>query len=155
MTTTLLTLATMTAHAAPPRTPLIPEDAAQAQTTTGIQIHACEYDSSHRQARTFQHTEATLYDAAGAAIIKHRAGPSWKAQDGSRIVGEKIADAPSPNADNTTRLPLSTHASASGSPASVRRVRRLDTKGGSASATPCTIERQHRTSRYYARDDVC
>lgn len=153
MTTALLTLAPLAAHAAPPPSNLIPQDAAQAQTTTaaGVQIYACEYDANHRLAWTFQHPEATLYDASGTAAIRHGAGPSWEARDGSRIVGEKIADAPSPNADSIPQLLLSTHATASGSLASVRYVQRLDTKGGAAPATPCTAEHQLGSSPYYAR----
>lgn len=154
LTAALLTSATMAAHAAPPPPPeLVPRDAARdrAFAAAGIQVYSCEYDGNHRLAWTFQHPEATLYDAAGVAVIKHGAGPAWEAQDGSRIVGEKLADAPSPNADSIAQLLLSTRASASGSLASVRYVQRLDTKGGTAPAAACTAEHQTGGSPYYAR----
>ncbi len=126
LTAALLTSATMAAHAAPPPPPeLVPRDAARdrAFAAAGIQVYSCEYDGNHRLAWTFQHPEATLYDAAGVAVIKHGAGPAWEAQDGSRIVGEKLADAPSPNADSIAQLLLSTRASAGGSRAGGMRAR--------------------------------
>ncbi len=94
LTAALLTSATMAAHAAPPPPELVPRDAARdrAFAAAGIQVYSCEYDGNHRLAWTFQHPEATLYDAAGVAVIKHGAGPAWEAQDGSRIVGEKLAE---------------------------------------------------------------
>lgn len=140
------------ADAAPPPSNLIPKDAEQAfaTTATGLQIYSCEYDGNHRIAWVFQHPEATLYDASGVAVIRHGAGPSWEARDGSRIVGEKIADAPSPNAGSIPQLLLSTHAAANGSLASVRYVQRLDTTGGAAPATPCSAEHQVGSSPYYA-----
>jgi hypothetical protein len=33
---------------------------------------------------------ATLYDDNGKAIVRHYAGPSWQAKDGSTVVGQRV-----------------------------------------------------------------
>jgi hypothetical protein len=63
----------------------------------GVQIYACE-TGAQGFARVFKAPEAALFDGDGRQIISHFAGPSWKAEDGTTLVGEVVAkaDAPTP-----------------------------------------------------------
>ena len=63
----------------------------------GVQVYACEA-REQRYAWVFRGPEATLFDADGRQVGTHGAGPSWKLADGSSVVAEKAAQAPSPDA---------------------------------------------------------
>jgi hypothetical protein len=67
-------------------------------TATGVQIYRCEYDGSHHLTWLFRSPQATLYDEYGRPVFRHDAGPSWQADDGSRIVGHPIAQTASASA---------------------------------------------------------
>jgi len=82
--------------------------------------------------------KATLFDASGAQVGHHYAGPTWEADDGSKVVGvvQAKADAPQPGA--ITWLLLATHST--GTPglfANVTTMQRVATEGGVAPATGC------------------
>ncbi|WP_205172331.1 DUF3455 domain-containing protein, partial [Burkholderia sp. LMG 13014] len=81
-----------------PATPVLSTSA------TGVQIYACEFDHDHRLAWAFQRPEAMLFDASGTLVVRHGAGPSWEALDGSRITGKKLAEAPSARAGSIPQL---------------------------------------------------
>jgi hypothetical protein len=54
--------------------------------STGVQIYKCDGTTW-----TFIAPRADLVDDKGQLIIKHFAGPTWQATDGSSVVGAKVA----------------------------------------------------------------
>ena len=116
----------------------------------GVQIYTC-IKVGDNDRWLFSAPEAALFDAAGRQIGTHFAGPTWQATDGSRIVGEAVAQAPSPrpNAVAWLLLRVKSH-EGRGVLSDVNLVRRIDTEGGTAPITPCngTPARVPYTARY-------
>ncbi|MDB5833477.1 MAG: hypothetical protein JWR14_3307 [Caballeronia sp.] len=99
----------------------------------------------------FKNPQATLYDTSGQALIRHSAGPSWEANDGSRIVGHVIAQTPSDTAASVPQLLLETRSTAaSGMLSVIRYVQRVNTVGGVMPASPCSTEHEIGSSPYIA-----
>src|ERR1700754_4366645 len=129
-------------------------------TATGVQVYMCEYDGSHHLSWLFKNPQATLYDTVGRAVFQHEAGPSWQANDGSRIVGHPIAQMASASAGGIPQLLLETtsddkngnssNSGGGGELSGVRYVQRLNTVGGGAPAQMCTTEHQIAYSPYFA-----
>jgi len=99
--------------------------------------------------------EATLKDATGTLVGRHYAGPTWEANDGSKVVGVVKAKADAANPHAIPWLLLETHST--GKPglfAKVTTIQRVATQGGIAPTTGCgtaTIgkqERVHYTAQY-------
>ncbi|MEM5422567.1 DUF3455 domain-containing protein [Paraburkholderia ferrariae] len=120
-------------------------------TAAGVQIYACEYGADHTLDWVFRQPRATLYDAHGAEVIEHSAGPSWQAHDGSRIEGKVVAQEPSGTPGSVPQLLLEAHSAGSpGMLAAVRYVQRVRTVGGVKPAAPCTVEHETGSSPYIA-----
>lgn len=64
---------------------------------SGVQIYVCRRDAANQLAWTFQAPQADLYDASGQLVVRHGAGPSWEAPDGSRITGKLLQHAANPD----------------------------------------------------------
>lgn len=130
-----------------------PEPATPVLSTTasGMQVYACEYDAGHRLAWAFQYPEALLFDAGGTLVVRHGAGPSWEALDGSRVTGKKLAEAPGTHPGSVPQLLLAATPAATGTLAGVRFVQRLDTAGGTPPAATCTTEHAVGRFPYFAR----
>ena len=114
----------------------------------GDQIYTCKGDGT-QFTWVLKAPEAQLTDKSGKPFGKHFEGPSWEANDGSRITGKAVANMPSPDADSIPWL-LVTVASHSGGGvlARVTSVQRVNTKGGKASASGCDaahVGREERT----------
>lgn len=103
----------------------------------GDQIYTCKGDAA-RFAWMLKAPDAQLFDKDGKPFGKHSAGPSWEANDGSRVTGKAVADAPSPDADSIPWL-LIKIASRDGKGVLSRAntVQRLNTNGGKAPASGC------------------
>jgi hypothetical protein len=103
----------------------------------GDQIYTCKADGGEF-IWVLKVPEAQLIDKSGKPFGKHFAGPSWEANDGSRVTGKAVANAPSPDADSIPWL-LVTVASHSGEGvlARVTSIQRVNTKGGKARASGC------------------
>jgi hypothetical protein len=103
----------------------------------GDQIYSCKADGA-QFAWTLKAPEAQLFDKSGKPFGKHFAGPSWEANDGSRVTGKAVANAPSLDADSIPWL-LVTVASHSGEGvlARVTSIQRINTKGGKTPASGC------------------
>jgi Protein of unknown function (DUF3455) len=102
----------------------------------GVQIYAC-LSTATGFGWVFQAPEATLFDRRGRIAGKHYAGPTWAANDGSTVVGSKIASfAPDPTSIPWLLLAAASHTGA-GRMSSVSYVQRLETTGGTAPATGC------------------
>lgn len=127
---------------------------AMSVTARGVQVYECRISADGSAAWTFVAPEAELYDASGAAMGRHGAGPHWEAADGSRITGQvrARADAPAPGA--IPWLLLSTTPSGpQGTFSRVRSVQRIDTAGGASPTSPCTRDTAGASARvpYTAR----
>jgi FtsP/CotA-like multicopper oxidase with cupredoxin domain len=103
----------------------------------GDQIYTCK-EGATQFAWTLKGPEAQLTDKDGKPFGKHYAGPTWEANDGSRITGKAAANAPSPDNDSIPWL-LVTVVSHGGEGvlARVTSIQRLNTKGGKAPAPGC------------------
>jgi FtsP/CotA-like multicopper oxidase with cupredoxin domain len=107
---------------------------------SGVQIYRCRAakDDAARFEWTFKEPEADLSDPAGNRIGKHYAGPTWEAKDGSKVTGEVVAQAKSPDSNSVAWLLLRAKAtSGNGVFAGVRFVQRLHTVGGNAPSDGC------------------
>jgi Protein of unknown function (DUF3455) len=103
----------------------------------GDQIYICKADGA-QFAWALKAPDAQLFDKDGKPFGKHFAGPSWEANDGSRVTGKAIANAPSPDPDAIPWL-LVTIVSHDGNGVLSRAtsIQRLNTKGGKAPAAGC------------------
>jgi hypothetical protein len=82
---------------------------------------------------------ANLYGSSCALAGTHYAGPHWKANDGSIILGAKKRSVPSATANSIPQLILTAavDAGTAGVLTPVTAVQRLDTVGGIAPSTGC------------------
>ena len=103
----------------------------------GVQIYACEAKGSSFE-WVFKSPEANLFDRSGRRVGTHFAGPSWKTEDGTSIVGEIVAkqDAPEKGAIPWLLLRAKSH-EGTGPLADTAFIRRADTKGGAAPGSGC------------------
>ncbi len=103
----------------------------------GDQIYTCKSDGA-LSTWTLKAPDAQLFDRDGKLFGKHSAGPSWEANDGSRVTGRAVANSPSPDADSIPWL-LVTVVSHDGSGvlSRVTSIQRINTKGGKAPAAGC------------------
>lgn len=118
---------------------------------TGVQTYSCEFDAQHQLGWVFRSPQATLYDASGRAAVWHIAGPTWGAQDGSRIVGQVLAQRASETPASIPQLLLEAHStSGMGMLSVVRYVQRVHTVGGLMPTAPCLTEHENGSSPYFA-----
>ncbi len=103
----------------------------------GVQIYGCM--AVQDGARwTLRGPDAKLLDPGGMQIGTHFAGPTWKLNDGSKVVGELVASQPSPDTDSVAWLLLQAKdGSATGRLAVVTFIRRTETHGGVPAANDC------------------
>lgn len=108
----------------------------------GAQVYVCKAAPGGSYAWALQGPDATLQDASGHVIGKHFAGPTWQANDGSRVVAKPLNVSPSPNPGAIPWLVLRaiSHVGA-GQMASVEYVVRTRTEGGMAPASGCDAGR--------------
>jgi hypothetical protein len=115
----------------------------------GVQIYECRKAADATfPAWVFVAPEATLKDSTGTLLGRHYAGPTWEANDGSKVVGVVKAKADATNPHAIPWLLLETHST--GKPglfAKVTAIQRVATAGGVAPETGCgtaTIGKQER-----------
>lgn len=106
----------------------------------GVQIYVCaaRKDDVSKLEWTLKAPEAELIDAAGKKVGKHYGGPTWEADDGSKVVGELKArdDGPDPNAIPWLLLAAKS-TSGTGLLGRTTSVQRVRTVGGKARADGC------------------
>jgi hypothetical protein len=103
----------------------------------GDQIYTCKADAA-QPSWTLKAPDAQLVDDKGRPFGKHFAGPSWEANDGSRVTGKAVANAPSPDPDSIPWLLVNIVAhEGTGVLSRATTIQRLNTKGGKAPATGC------------------
>ena len=113
----------------------------------GVQVYSC--DATDRgYAWVFRGPEAALFDARGRQVGSHGAGPSWKLADGSSVIGEKVAEAasPDPHAIPWLLLRVKSH-DGTGPLADAAWVRRTNTVGGNAPDGGCDEAHAGETAR--------
>ena len=124
----------------------------------GVQIYECraKKDQAGQYEWAFVAPEADLFDARGAKIGKHYAGPHWESNDGSRILGTVKERADAPRADAIPWLLLSSKSDGpAGSFSQVSSVQRVNTVGGVAPSGGCSqsnagaVGRVSYTADYY------
>ncbi len=81
---------------------------------------------------------ATLNDLNQRAVGKYYAGPTWEANDGSKVSGKQVAVAPAPIGNIPLQLVKAEPASGAGAMSGVTYIQRLNTKGGVAPSESCT-----------------
>ncbi len=123
---------------------------------SGDQIYVCQPgpDPDQKLAWILKAPDAQLFDAQNKVIAKHYAGPTWKNNDGSEVVGKVSARADSPDASGIPWL-LLTAASHSGDGAfsKVTFIQRLHTKGGQPPQSGCDdAHRNAETKSAYSAD---
>jgi hypothetical protein len=103
----------------------------------GVQIYTCDAKEGGF-GWSFKAPEANLFDRQGRQVGTHFAGPTWKIDDGSVVVGEVVAktDAPEPGAIQWLLLRAKSH-DGSGTLSAAAYIRRAETKGGVAPKTGC------------------
>ena len=103
----------------------------------GDQVYTCKEDVD-RYTWVLKAPDAQLFDKDGKSFGKHYAGPTWEANDGSKIVGKAAANVPSPDADSIPWLLVAViDRSGKGTLARVTSIQRLNTKGGKAPSSGC------------------
>ena len=106
---------------------------------SGVQIYECKAkkDNSAQFEWVFKAPEADLFDPDGKKVGSHFKGPTWKANDGSSVVGEK----PKSYVKDTNAIPwllldVKQH-EGTGIFSKVTSIQRVDTVGGKAPAGGC------------------
>jgi hypothetical protein len=104
----------------------------------GVQIYTCNA-TANGFAWVFKAPRATLVDDDGDVRGIHFAGPSWQANDGSTIVGARVASAPATAAGAIPWLLLNvaSHSGPPGKLSKITSIQRLNTSGGVAPAVGC------------------
>ncbi len=103
----------------------------------GDQIYTCKEDAA-QFSWTLKAPDAQLFDKDGKPFGKHFAGPSWQANDGSRVTGKAVANTPSPDADSIPWLLVNiVSREGTGALSRTATIQRINTKGGKAPATGC------------------
>jgi hypothetical protein len=103
----------------------------------GDQIYSCRVDGA-QAGWTLKAPDAQLFDKNGKAFGKHFAGPSWEANDGSRVAGKAAANVASPDADSIPWLLVKVVShEGTGVLAPATSIQRINTKGGKAPASGC------------------
>jgi hypothetical protein len=104
----------------------------------GVQIYECKATAADpgKFDWSFTTPEADLTNEKGEKIGKHYRGPTWEANDGSKVVGEKKAEAPRPGAIPWLLLEAKSK-EGTGKFARVTYIQRVDTEGGVAPGCGC------------------
>jgi Protein of unknown function (DUF3455) len=103
----------------------------------GDQVYICKADAA-QFTWTLKAPDAQLFDENGKPFGKHFAGPSWEANDGSRVTGKAVANAPSPDPNSIPWLLVNVIAhEGNGVLSRATTIQRLNTKGGKAPASGC------------------
>lgn len=116
----------------------------------GFQVYICSADKADatRWHWTLKGPEADLFDAKGAKIGTHYAGPTWESTDGSRVVGEVLAkdDGLDPDAIPWLLLAAKSHAG-KGSMDAIASIQRVFTVGGKPPGLDCSAAENGEVSR--------
>lgn len=116
----------------------------------GVQIYECraKQDDHTKYEWVFKAPEADLFDALGRKIGRHYGGPTWEANDGSKVVGEVKGREPSTDPSAIPWLLLvSKRREGNGVFSRVSAIQRLETVGGQVPAGGCEASSMGRELR--------
>ena len=82
---------------------------------------------------------AVLNDMQKKAVGKYYAGPTWEANDGSKVTGKQVAVAPASAGNIPLQLVKAEPAMGKGAMTDISYIQRLETKGGVAPAATCDM----------------
>ncbi len=103
----------------------------------GTQIYRCQ-PAGESYAWTLVAPAAVLRDDSGRLIVWHYAGPSWRALDGSTVVGARVDGVPAPIPNAIPWLLLKATPTVPGPTlGATTYLQRINTTGGVAPATGC------------------
>ena len=85
---------------------------------------------------------ATLTTADGKTVGKYYAGPTWEANDGSKVVGAQVAVSPAGACNIPLQLVKAKSAMRDGATRYVSYIQRLNTKAGVAPTLPCGADQK-------------
>src|SRR6478609_6015180 len=103
----------------------------------GVQIYICNATATGF-AWTFVAPQANLLDDCDKLVGTHFIGPTWQGNDGSSVLGAKVAGASvDPSAVPWLLLKAVSNGPISGKFSDVTSIQRLSTVGGIAPSTPC------------------
>ena len=80
---------------------------------------------------------ATLMDMQNKTVGKYYGGPTWEANDGSKVTGKQVAIAPASPGNIPLQLVKAEPAMGKGAMTGISYIQRLETKGGVAPAAAC------------------
>ncbi len=104
----------------------------------GDQVYTCNTSQGGQFAWALKAPDAQLFVKDGKPFGKHFAGPSWEANDGSRVTGKAAANVPSPDPGSIPWLLVTVGSrSGEGALARVTSIQRINTKGGIAPISGC------------------
>jgi len=113
----------------------------------GDQVYECR-DAGGTYAWTLKAPDARLLGTDGQVIGRHFAGPTWEAQDGSRVVGKMAASVASSDPHSIPWLLLNAvEHKGKGTMESVSSIQRLYTKGGRAPNEGCAAGHEGQETR--------
>lgn len=113
----------------------------------GDQIYTCKADGA-QFTWTLKAPDAKLFDKDGKPFGKHFAGPTWEANDGSRVTGKAVANAPSPDANSIPWLLINVVShDGSGVLSRATTILRINTKRGKAPASGCNAAHAGKEAR--------
>jgi len=113
----------------------------------GVQVYECKpkKDDPSQLEWVLKGPDAELLDAGGQKIGKHYAGPTWEANDGSKVVAAVTAKDPGPDSTAVPWLLLGAKSNeGTGTFAQVVNVQRLETVGGKAPDGACEAGKEVR-----------
>jgi len=121
---------------------------------SGSQIYTCKAGADGKFAWTLKAPEAELKDRNGKVIGSHFAGPTWKLNDGSEVMGKASAHVDSPDSDSIAWLLVNVVSrSGKGLLTSVTTIQRVNTHGGKAPPVGCDeSHRDAETKSTYTAD---
>jgi hypothetical protein len=103
----------------------------------GDQVYICK-EGATEFSWGLKAPDAQLFDKDGKPFGKHFAGPSWEANDGSRVTGKAVANVPSPDPDSIPWLLVNVVShEGNGVLSRATTIQRLNTKGGKAPTSGC------------------
>jgi hypothetical protein len=111
----------------------------------GSQIYVCDRlaDNQSQFKWTLKAPEAKLFDAQGKVLGKHYDGPTWEANDGSRVTADIEAKESAPNGSIPWYLLKVESSQGDGMLANVKWIQRLHTTGGNPPTQDCDRDRQN------------
>ena len=116
---------------------------------TGAQIYECQatQEDPMRFSWILKAPQADLTDSSGKPVGKHYAGPTWEANDGSKVIGALVAKHDAPDAAIPWLLLRAKSTSGSGIFSTIASIQRLRTVGGVAPANGCDRSQSGKEAR--------